>query len=311
MGIQIKQRLQHFIFWYIRRPLNNLIDHLVVKLTYREKSISYHEDSITPPKKNLCIFAHFDRHQQIDPYVVYYLSRLFYADCDIVFISACETLQSIDIENIKPYCKKILSKTNQGLDFASYRLGILSEHALSHYEKLIITNDSVYGPLFEIKNAIQYGEQHQLDIWGITDTPEIAYHLQSYFLVFSQSVLNTPAFKSFWLRVTSLKSKFNIIFNYEIGLSQYFLKKGLKIGAFCPYISFNDYAKVPNNPTPNPTLFFWDQLISDLQCPFIKRELLTNKHLPIDSTHWPLLLQQYTDFNPQLITDHLKRILSA
>ena len=44
---------------------------------------------------------------------------------------------------------------------------------------------------FAVKNI-------KCDFWGITDSSEINYHLQSYFLVFKKNVIQSNTFKIFW-----------------------------------------------------------------------------------------------------------------
>src|SRR5436189_48293 len=83
------------------------------------------------------------------------------------------------------------------------------------YEKIIFTNDSIYGPFFNLNNIISYGEKHSLDMWGATDSYMIKYHIQSYFIVFSKSLFLHPLFNKFWDKVYNLGLKNNIIIRYE------------------------------------------------------------------------------------------------
>lgn len=303
-----KAVLRSFIFWKIECEYSYQLDRILSKLHYKETVAIKFESPKTALKKNLCIFSHFDQDNIIDPYVIYYLSELARCDCDIVFISASVDTNTTELEKIKPYCKKIMIKSNQGMDFAAYRIGIATENDLSHYDKVILANDSVYGPLFDIQSIINYGDQRHIDMWSASDSPEIAYHLQSYFIVFSKKLVASAHFKKFFKRIVSLKVKLNIIIHYEVGMSQYFLKRGFALKAFCDYSEINHSISFANNPTPNPTLFFWDAMIKHHQFPYVKREIFTNKSLTIDSANWQSFLKEYTHFDATLITSHLKRI---
>lgn len=299
--------LRHIIFWRIRRPSNYLFDKITTILFYKETHAIQYQSTATPRKKNLCIFSHYDPDGSIDPYVEYYLRELARCDCDIIFVTAPNTQPSA-LEHIKTYCKKIIAKSNQGRDFAAYRLAIQTESNLFHYEKVILANDSVYGPLFNIQKVIDFGDKHQLDLWSVTDSNEITYHLQSYFLVFSKSLVQHHLFMKFWKKIYSLKNRLNIVQYYELGLSTYFLKKGFKIKAYCDYTLLNDKIVFFKKCAINPTLYLWKTMITDYQCPFLKREIFTNTSLKIYLGDWAAVLKQYTNFDSTLIANHLHRI---
>ncbi len=257
-----------------------------------------------PLKKNLCIFSHFDPNNIIDSYVVYYLHKLSQCDCDIIFVSTCVNLSDIEKNKIKDICKKIIIKKNRGLDFGAYKHGLITEENLDNYEKLIFTNDSIYGPFFNLNNIISYGEKHHLDMWGATDSYMIKYHIQSYFIVFSRSLFLHPLFKKFWNRVYNLGLKNNIIIRYEIGMSQYFLKHGFKLSAYC------SCPILENHMNHDPSHHSWDKLILNDQYPFIKRMLIRNNPHQVKIHHWRELINKVSQFDTDLITKHLERTSS-
>src|SRR5438045_8800342 len=90
------------------------------------------------------------------------------------------------------------------------------------YKEVLMANDSVFGPLYDLGPIISTMNK-RFDIWGMTDSYEINYHLQSYFLYFNEPAIKSETWLDFWQRMdfTGL-SNWDIIVKYEIGLSQCF-----------------------------------------------------------------------------------------
>jgi rhamnosyltransferase len=266
-------------------------------------------------QKYLCLFAHFDKDNIIDEYVVHYIKNLFSLKIDIIFISNCKFLKDKEIEKIKPYCKKIIIRKGRARDFGSWKIGIsvLGED-IKNYDYLILANDSVYGPLNNnLKNILSFFENSQYDGFGITDSYEVKYHLQSYFLIFKKNIITSKVFNNFWQNFYFFNRKRTIIEKYEIGLSQKLIKHGFKLGAYYDYWglikSINEshpyYSLIVNNFV-NPTHFLWDKLIKK-GCPFIKIELLRDNPSKISNVYqWEKIL--FDSINKSVIIEPLSNV---
>jgi hypothetical protein len=180
-----------------------------------------------------------------------------------------------------------------------------------------LVNDSVYGPFAPLGPLVKRLDPAQADAWGLTDSWQRRYHLQSYFMRFGRSVLDSPAWQQFWQNVRPLPSKHSIVRRYEIGLTQALLKAGLRCRAIWPYtdlvnrvasaeVAWSD-GKDDHTPPPerlrqrqwrrvleaagnrsplNPTSDLWRQLI-EAKYPFIKRELLRDNPTKVaDLAEW-------------------------
>jgi lipopolysaccharide biosynthesis protein len=92
-------------------------------------------------------------------------------------------------------------------------------------------------------------EKSPCDFWGLTDSLEIEYHIQSFFLVLRKSVLTTGHIQRFFASVLPYRHKWQVIRSYEIGLTHYLLDQdfvpsvlvsvrdpGLRLGARNPCI---------------------------------------------------------------------------
>lgn len=271
-------------------------------------------------KKRLCLFSHFDIQNQIDPYVICYLKSIFLLNCEIIFISTCGSLFDEDIKKIKSYVSKIILRSNVGLDFGSWKTALSYVKDIYRYHQIILCNDSVYGPLYDLHKVFETMERKNLDMWGITDSKERTYHLQSYFLVFNNRPSAMQFFTEFWNSYKFVSNKEYIINNYEIGITQKAIKTKLRIKAFCDYNEvLNEYCIknadgkfdiiTKRKGISNPMHYFWKFIIQNFQCPFIKIELLRDNPLGINGINtWPDILKQHTFYNENLIINHLKRI---
>jgi len=256
------------------------------------------------PPKRLCLFAHFDPQGKIEPYVLYYLQCLKELECDIVFVSSALNLTDSEVEKILGLCVQVIHRKNITLDFGSWRLGLfekLSERGFEHYDQLILANDSVYGPLFPLKDVFQKMEKRELDLWGITSNLEIEEHIQSYFLVFGKNALKSREFIEFWRDFKYYRSKQRIIELYEIGISRLAMRAGWKMGTL---IDPNHFQEIDLNPT----LYHWDQLIVELSCPFLKTEVLRlNRTASKKTAQWKEILASKSNYDLNLIECDIKR----
>ena len=235
------------------------------------KSILSHWKSIDiQPKDRLVFFAHFDEKNEIKPYVIYYLQRIFELDCNIVFISTVEKLPAIEIEKIKPFCISIISKKNIGLDFGSWKTGMhLLNKSLPNYKSIIFANDSCFAPAFDLEPIIEDFKNNLNQISGITFSHESHRkpHLQSYFLWINNTSNNIKFISDFFSKVKFLKNKRKIIKKYEVGFTQKAISKSIKINQWVNNAEFeNDYnLKNQNHTIENAAL-----LLLKRKSPFIK-----------------------------------------
>lgn len=270
-------------------------------------------------KKNdlLCIFSHFDADNIIDDYVVYYLEKIKELNCSIIFVSTASKIGPKELSKIEHLVAKIIIKDNIGYDFGAYATGLEIAKEYSHFNKVILANDSVYGPFSDLMNVLHKMEKEKLDVIGLTDNWEYSYHLQSYFIILNRQVLNHPKVENFWHNVPLTNNKKIIIRECEIGFSRMLLRQGFKLGALCSYVDIIVQAikdkKLPANATLvnyycNPTHYFWDILIYIFDYPFIKIELIKYNPAKIKNVWaWKDVIEGLKLYNVQLALNHLKR----
>lgn len=178
--------------------------------------------------RRVAVMAHYDINGILDSYLkpfVLQLSEL----CEKVIIVSTSGVMNDWIEEIPNVT--IFQKANVGYDFCSYKFGIKQIQNLKFYHQLIVCNDSFYTlNNFSLRQILESSSK-KADIIGLTDNFQFSYHLQSYFLIFNQRPLHSTWFTKFWSSVQPLQNKMQIIWRYEIGMSQSALNYGFKLDA--------------------------------------------------------------------------------
>jgi rhamnosyltransferase len=247
--------------------------------------------------KRLAIYAHFGRSPQVLAYVHFFLQKIAGLGFQICFVSNSEI--SPESETIlKKVCERVIVRENVGLDFAMWQRGI-AEYDLLQFEELLLTNSSIIGPLQPLAPLWQNPAVADSDFWGLTDNDELKRHLQSYFLVFRKRVLHSKRFMDFWRSVLPYKNKWQVIYSYELGLSNW-LEEGGFIGkavfetkaiissyhkaraSRSFFKKCRDYYLYPNHRKQgrNTTVIFPDLLLQG-GMPFVKAALLNESPSPI------------------------------
>ena len=187
--------------------------------------------------KTVAIFAHYDTDNQINPSVVYYLQQLQTICGELVFVST-SNLSSNEFDKIDHIASKIILRENIGHDFYSYKVGLAAVENLKQLDQLILCNDSCFGPLFNLSDIYRKLTNQKGDFFGMSANCRPFFHLQSYFLVFNQRVIQSEPFLQFWQNLTVLTNKDQIVRDYEVGLSQILIKAGYQA---ISYLSLEKY----------------------------------------------------------------------
>ncbi len=283
--------------------------------------------------RRVAVFVHYDLKGFVADYVVYYMQELVRTGFEVVFVSNAPKLPDSEIARVLPYCALVAHRANRGHDFGAYRDGIALVN-LDSIDQLLISNDSVYGPLYDLSETFEKCTP-DVAMWGITDSWEMRYHVQSYFLVFNKLAIDHPKFRKFWSNMILVRNRDWVIRQYELGLTKTCIEAGLLCKAVFP---FRDTAQVVINAVLkgqilesktlpqhhvnyvrhifsslesgvplNPTHFLWDYLIETLRCPFIKRDLISANKLNVPYVNqWEMVLKRCSDYDTNLIINHLK-----
>jgi len=269
----------------------------------------------------LIVFVHYSASGNLEKYVKYYVDELLKIEEEKEFVFVSTSLLALDDKKIlMDKGIKVIERENVGYDFYSYKVGIKSVD-LSKFSSVLICNDSVFGPLYDINEIYQKLQSNENDIVGMTQSYEKQYHLQSYFLLFKQKACQSDLFNEFWNRVEILNNKDEIIQKYEIGLSQEFLRNGYSIGAYCNMtttcidmvlhseqklkaikrcIKYFFRGKLKQIKALNITHYLWEYIIVKKKFPFIKRELIDKNPQKLNIAHIDTVIKEYTQYPVEL-----------
>ncbi|MBN8902558.1 MAG: hypothetical protein BGO51_09330 [Rhodospirillales bacterium 69-11] len=256
------------------------------------------------------IYAHHDPDGAVRPYVHHAVSALTRAGYAVVFVSNGPLTQAA-VAALRPHTARIVTRPNRGWDFAAWRDGLATLGPPERLSALILTNDSVYGPLRPLPPLL--AALPAADVVGMTDSEDLGWHLQSWFLWFGPAALRHPAFAGFWRGVRDLGHKDAVIRLYEVGLSRCLRAAGLRCTALAPTAAVEAAARTrgwtpPDRPSgwpSNPAHDFWAPLVLDCGVPFLKRDLLAGRaHRHVPDAAWRNVVAA-TGYDAALIEDDL------
>lgn len=260
--------------------------------------------------KSVAVFAHYDKDNLIDDYVLYYLKELK-AVCDkIIFVSDCN-INDKELSKLNSLADYTIAQKHGEYDFGSYKRGFIcaiKNNLLEDADNLIFANDSCYGPFYPLEQIFEKMNTKECDFWGITSNinkyrnktiecnASNNKHIQSYFIAFKSNVFKSEIFTNFIKNIDKEKNKQIVIEKYEIGLSCTLCNAGFK------YDSLKDMP-----------LFFngIDEIFENTQKPpFVFTKTAAFKalyFLPLFENFKNKLIQ-HSDYPFEIIIKHIKRI---
>lgn len=293
--------------------------HRLGRDTFRFLCETHQELPQQPPadRRTLVLFAHFDSHGIVDPYVAYYLKALHGLGASIVFVSGSPTLTPESVAPIRSYCAGIYTRRTLSLDFGSWHLAwcILSKRgwSLEQFDRFVLANDSVFGPLFPLEEM--WSSFRGADMYGAVENTQMVPHLQSFLLAWDLNSRTRPFLDDFWNDFRYVVHKGAVIWRCEIGLSQRARKAGLSTK---PFVSAAEIKTTCGRSSAHPwsprrsgrnngTLYFWDGLIKDFRFPFLKATVVRDKRLHESTAHLRDVIEEHTRYPYRLIQSNVER----
>jgi hypothetical protein len=313
----------------------------------RQINMVWPEAGITLGPK-VVLFMHYDGRGMVRPQVVDYIRDLKENGRDVVLVSNAVKLKPVALEVLKEICAGIIVRKNIGYDFGAWRDAIdYLELPRADTEEVILANDSVFGPLVPLGDVLRRLNYAKADVWGLTESWQLRYHLQSFFLAFGPKALHAEAWRGFWDTVRPVPVKSYVVHKYEVGVTQAMVKGGLNCAALWPYeplirmvsreelkkLSEEDEGSDPGRADPiqatrrlqvlrirdgvarrmalNPTSDLWRQLLLS-GFPFIKRELLRDNPTRVEDVgDWVELVRETLGADPEPILQDLRVMLKG
>ncbi len=249
--------------------------------------------------KRAAIYVSFDANSALQEHVVAQLAALAACGRRVIFISNSPALPADIVARVAPYVREVVHRRNFGHDFGAYKDGLARLGNLADLHSLVLMNDSCLGPFSPLQAVEERAEASGHAIFGITENWAHAYHVQTYYVWLTGSLVRSAAFATFWRGLLISQPRSMVIFRGEIRFTQEMLAAGFTAGSLCPYGELARIAqteirqRLAQNLPPterafyecldrriveeeplNATHFFWDVLLTHFHAPFIKRELL-------------------------------------
>jgi hypothetical protein len=347
MKRQLRKWLISIIGWgrWVKWTIFMPVAVLAGRLRARRQIVSvWPAPPVALPEK-LVLFMHFDRNGAVRQQLMNYMREFIANGRGIVFVTNSGKLRARDEAELRGFCAAVIIRRNRGYDFGAWR-DVIEELGLPRAgtEEIILVNDSVFGPLRPIADMLGKFDYAAADIWGLTESWQYRYHLQSFFLAFGPAAIHSEAFTKFWATVYPVPVKAYIVRAYEIGVTQVMLKAGLRCAAIWSYESLARLADdeafqrliameesgfgktdpihitrksqtlrirdaVARRVAMNPTSDLWRQLLMS-GFPFLKRELLRDNPTEVqDIGDWLAIVRETMAVEPDVILNDLRLML--
>lgn len=210
----------------------------------------------------VCLFAQYDPEGRIRPHVLHYLRALVSAGWRIhLAVSGAEAMDPAAAPELSALGVDIHLRPNGGLDFGAWR-DLLRAGVAGEAERVLLANDSVFGPMADISPAVRAMRDRQLDAWGFVESREHGRHLQSWFIELTAEALARPAVARVFDQPFETMGKREIVARGELALGAAMRAEGLSFAG----------VHSASGPT-NPMHYSWRTLLTG-SVPFLKAELV-------------------------------------
>ena len=288
-------------------------------------------------QKHVAVLVTYDTKGLVHDFLIDHMKALRAAGRAVILVSNSPKFSESDAQRAAEHCALVVWRKNRGYDFGAYRDGIQLVPDYDALDSLIVLNDSVYGPFQPLAPVLKTMSPKMADIWGMTDSWDTRWHLQSYFMLFHKAALQSDFVKELWDKWLHVQSKSWVIRHREIGLTGKFQRAGLRCASawryrklvtnFATTVRDNEILSDETLPKAhrdllvhmlhladagapmNPCHFFWDEMIGD-GFPFLKREVLTANPIGMPRLYeWHNVIEAVSDYPTDHIVDHLRTIL--
>jgi len=295
-----------------------------------------------PLGKDVVLFVHFDAEGRVIPATRDFIMSLEAAGLSVVFVTNSGRILDEDKAFLRAHCATILIRRNIGYDFGAWRDGLDTMQLPRPATRAIyMVNDSVYGPFGDLSDVLAGVDFGQADLWGLTESWQHRYHLQSFFLICGEGAIRSRAWRQFWRSVRPVPSKEWIIRHCEIGFTRALVRGGIRPAALYPQSALLDDVEIRRleavlaegqrqhggnerlqaqathayrllraaqlgKQDLNPSIDLWRQLLR-AGYPFVKRELLlANPSKVADVFDWETVVSHSLRADPTALAQQIR-----
>jgi lipopolysaccharide biosynthesis protein len=184
-------------------------------------------------KRRLFLFAAYDAAGQVGASLLWYMKALS-ENGDIIFVADSD-FDGKQMELLEPYVLHAEATRHGEYDFGSYKRAFKWAQAncnMTSYDYVYMVNDSVYGPLYDIRPYLEKMESLGTEAFGLVHNPHRRTpHLQSWFIGMSGLVYSSQWFSDFIESVTAEGTKEDVCVKYETGFTELLVRHSIKTAA--------------------------------------------------------------------------------
>lgn len=235
--------------------------------------------------KRYAVYVFYDKNGKADRYCDFFLNGLK-QEVDFLQVIVNGEIDKESYNRLETIADDILVRPNEGYDVKAYKTGILKPgfDKLVEYDEVIICNDTLYGPLYPLSEMFEKMNSIDVDFWGLTNfhgvgfdpfgTVEYGYlprHIQSFFMVFRKSLIESDKFQNFWSKFPTVNGYEQAIGLFEASFTKKFEDYGFKWAVYADSSDLEGY-------TLDPLRDFPKYMIEEKRCPFMKKRTFYHEY---------------------------------
>jgi rhamnosyltransferase len=218
---------------------------------------------------------------------------------------------------------QVIVRENKGFDVEAWKAGL--EHigwdVISHYDELLLMNDTCFGPLYPFKAVFDEMNSRCVDFWGLNGCPLrparrgwkpprrgfVPAHLCSNFICARKTVLQSPLFKAYWKALPPIKSFKDAVVKHEFLFTNFFEDRGFVSGKFVAEDDLYELADYP-------LILMAKELVANRKCPVFKKKSFTHfdefcaKSASGETRALYEYVRDHTDYDVELIWQNILRV---
>lgn len=171
--------------------------------------------------KSLFLFAGYNKDGIIDCSLIHHIQSLSKIG-DVIVVMDCDC-PTQEIAKISKYCIYTNAARHGEYDFGSYKRAYqyaLEHDILNDYDFVYMANDSVYGPLHDIKPILKQMESQNTDACGLIKSIHKTHSfMESWLVCINKKIATSTWFNEFMSNITRQTNKCEVTILYEHGLS--------------------------------------------------------------------------------------------
>ena len=276
--------------------------------------------------KRACILFFYDNNGIADEYNFYNIKELKTV-CDYLLIVINGKLAPESRNRLADVCDDMFVRRNEGFDSWAYKDGIeyIGYDGLKEYDKLILTNNTMFGPLRPLKDVFAETEGVKCDFWGLQmnygDPDTLTYlgralpwgykpdAVITNFRVIRKNMLHSIEFRRYWQKLPPINDYTDAVFIGELQFSYDMVNAG-----FVMYtLDKGEY----KNTSPSPTVIDVYDQISRMKIPYFRKRLFnspmnhfTDYKCGNEAIRVLKYIKQHTDYDIGMILENIIRTVN-